>query len=55
LALDPALADFQEKLPPELREGPDALGLDRPPTLRQLLDQVEQMLIQQLTSGEAGV
>jgi hypothetical protein len=54
LALDPALLDFQEKLPPELREGPDALGLDRPPTLRQLLDQVEQMLIQQLTSAEAG-
>jgi hypothetical protein len=54
LALDPTLLDFQEKLPPELREGPDALGLDRPPALRHLLDQVEQMLIQQLTSGETG-
>jgi hypothetical protein len=50
--LDPALLDFLEKLPAELREGPDALGLDQPPALGQLLDQVEQMLIQQLTSGE---
>ena len=54
LALDPGLLDFLEKLPAELREGPDALGLDRPPGLGQLLDQVEQMLIQQLTSGETG-
>ena len=51
LTLDQTLADFQDKLPPELREGPDALGLDRPPALRQLLDQVEQMLIQQLSAG----
>jgi hypothetical protein len=54
LTLDPGLLDFLEKLPPELREGPDALGLDRSPALGQLLDQVEQMLIQQLTAGEAG-
>ena len=54
LALDPGLLDFLEMLPPELREGADALGLDRPPALGQLLDQVEQMLIQQLTSGETG-
>lgn len=50
--LVPELTPLLEKLPPELTEGPDALRLDRPETLREVLAQVEQMLVQQLLSGE---
>ncbi len=46
------LSDLLEKLPPELAEGPAALGLQRPEKLRAMLDQVEQMLIHQLLSRE---
>jgi DNA repair exonuclease SbcCD nuclease subunit len=45
-------ADLLEKLPPELKEGVDALGLERPETLRDMLDQVEQLLIHQLLACE---
>jgi hypothetical protein len=45
-------ADLLEKLPPELKEGADALGLERPETLRDMLDQVEQLLIHQLLARE---
>jgi len=46
------LAPLKEKLPPELKEGEDSIGLDCPETLRQTLDQVEQMLVRQLLSRE---
>jgi DNA repair exonuclease SbcCD nuclease subunit len=46
------LSDLLEKLPAELTEGPEALGLQRPEKLRTMLDQVEQMLIHQLLSRE---
>jgi len=47
------LEEFKDRLPPELREGPEALGLDDPARLRETLDQVEQMLIHQLLGREA--
>jgi DNA repair exonuclease SbcCD nuclease subunit len=46
------LNDLREKLPPELKEGDDALGLDQPEKLRELLDQVEQLLVHQLLGRE---
>jgi DNA repair exonuclease SbcCD nuclease subunit len=51
-ALGGEIAELWEKLPPELSEGPDAPGLDRPQRLREMLDQVEQMLIHQLLPRE---
>jgi DNA repair exonuclease SbcCD nuclease subunit len=45
-------SELLEKLPPELKEGADALGLERPETLREMLDQVEQLLIHQLLARE---
>ncbi|MGO8751592.1 MAG: metallophosphoesterase family protein [Thermoguttaceae bacterium] len=51
-ALRSELADFCEKLPAELTEGDGPLRLDQPENLRTMLDQVEQMLIHQLLSGE---
>ncbi len=47
------LAPLQEKLPPELREGEAAIGLDSAETLRETLDHVEQMLIRRLLAGES--
>lgn len=52
-ALSAELSDLQEKLPPELKEGAESLGLDDPARLRESLDQVEQMLIHQLLDREA--
>jgi exonuclease SbcD len=43
LALE--LAELKRKLPPELREGPDAIDLESPDALRQLLKEVEQTLL----------
>jgi len=51
-ALGTELSDLADKLPPELREGPDALGLDQPERLGEFLDQVEQILVHQLRGGE---
>jgi len=45
-------SDLLEKLPPELKEGSESLGLERPEKLREMLDQVEQMLIHQLLARE---
>jgi exonuclease SbcD len=44
------LSDLKDKLPAELQEGDEALGFDRPEVLGPLLDQVEQMLVHQLTA-----
>jgi DNA repair exonuclease SbcCD nuclease subunit len=52
-ALATELEEFKDRLPPELKEGPEALGLDDPVRLRETLDQVEQMLIHQLLGREA--
>lgn len=51
-SLAPELVPLLEKLPPELTEGPDALRLERPEVLREVLSQVEQMLVQQLLCRE---
>lgn len=53
-ALAEVVSDVRDRLPPELTEGPAALRLDSPETLRALLDQAEQMLVHQLLSREAG-
>ncbi|NUQ61862.1 MAG: DNA repair exonuclease [Pirellulales bacterium] len=46
------LTDLRDKLPPELKEGPDALDFDRPERIREMLEQVEQLLVHQLLSRE---
>jgi DNA repair exonuclease SbcCD nuclease subunit len=43
------LADLKKKLPPELKEGPDALGFDRPDNLRTILGQVQRILSNRLS------
>jgi DNA repair exonuclease SbcCD nuclease subunit len=48
------LADLKRKLPPELREGPDAIELDSPEALRQLLAEVEQTLLPRVAGSEGG-
>jgi DNA repair exonuclease SbcCD nuclease subunit len=47
------LADLRTKLPPEVREGLDALQLDDPGFLRSELDAVEQLLMVRLFGEEA--
>ena len=47
-ALAGEVSDLVDKLPPELREGPEALGLDRPESLAQLARQAEQLLAHRL-------
>jgi len=47
----PELAELKRKLPVELREGPDAIDLDSPEALRQLLQSIEETL--SLTLGGA--
>ena len=47
-SLGDELSDLIDKLPPELREGPDAMGLDQPETLARMLDQAEQILVHHL-------
>jgi DNA repair exonuclease SbcCD nuclease subunit len=51
-ALLGAAGDLRQRLPPELREGEDAIDLDDPRFVRELLDDVEEMLLARLTSGE---
>jgi len=53
-ALGGELSDLLDKLPPELQEGPAALGLDRPERLRESLDDVEQRLVHHLLGRSAG-
>jgi DNA repair exonuclease SbcCD nuclease subunit len=47
-ALAGEVSDLLEKLPAELREGSDALGMDRPERLRDLARQAEQLLAHRL-------
>lgn len=48
------LADLCNKLPAELREGPEALGLDQPELVAGWLDQVEPVLRRELYPQEEG-
>jgi DNA repair exonuclease SbcCD nuclease subunit len=48
--LSDELGDFWRKLPDELKRGPDALLLDDPRQLRELLDQVQPLLVGRLLS-----
>lgn len=50
LALE--LADLKRKLPPELREGPDAIDLESVAALRRLLAEVEQTLLPVVAGAE---
>jgi hypothetical protein len=51
-ALPGEFAELWEKLPAELREGPDALGLHDPQQLAGLLEEVQQLLIHRLLDRE---
>ena len=44
------LGELREKLPPELTEGPEAIGLGKPEAAGEILDQVRQMLVGQMVS-----
>lgn len=46
------LLDLKRKLPPELREGPDAIDLDSPEAIRRLLLEVEHTLLPALRGSE---
>jgi DNA repair protein SbcD/Mre11 len=46
------LVELKRKLPPELREGPDALDLESPEALRRLLVEVEQTLVPAVRGSE---
>ncbi|MEO6602165.1 MAG: DNA repair exonuclease [Polyangiaceae bacterium] len=48
------LVELKRKLPPELREGPDAIDLESPEALRRLLAEVEQTLLPAVTGSEGG-
>lgn len=48
------LAELKRKLPPELREGPDAIDLESPAALRSLLGEVEQTLLPTVRGSEEG-
>jgi len=52
LELAGELAELKRKLPPELREGPDAIDLDSPEALRRLLVEVEQSLLPAVSGSE---
>ena len=52
LELAEELAELKRKLPPELREGPDAIDLDSPEALRRLLGEVEQTLLPAVRGSE---
>jgi hypothetical protein len=54
VSLGEVVADLRDRLPSELKEGPASMRLDAPETLRELLDQVEQLLVHQLLSREGG-
>ena len=46
------LAELKKKLPPELSEGPESIDLGQPDSMREMLDEVRQMLVAQLSSRE---
>jgi len=52
LRLATELSDLGKKLPPELKEGADAIRFDDSDWLRELLDQVRPMLIRRLLKKE---
>jgi DNA repair exonuclease SbcCD nuclease subunit len=53
-SLAEALGALRAKLPRDLLEGPDAVGLDVPQRIRRWLDEAEQMLARELRAGETG-
>ena len=52
LELASELVELKRKLPPELREGPDAIDLESPEALRRLLVEVEQTLVPAVRGSE---
>jgi DNA repair exonuclease SbcCD nuclease subunit len=46
------LLELKRKLPPELREGPDAIDLESPEAMRRLLTEVEQTLLPAVRGSE---
>ncbi|HEY3665666.1 MAG TPA: DNA repair exonuclease, partial [Polyangiaceae bacterium] len=52
LELAAELVELKRKLPPELREGPDAIDLDSPEALRRLLAEVEDTLLPAVRGSE---
>jgi exonuclease SbcD len=52
LELAGELVELKRKLPPELREGPDAIDLDSPEALRRLLAEVEDTLLPAVRGSE---
>jgi exonuclease SbcD len=52
LELAAELLELKRKLPPELREGPDAIDLDSPEALRSLLAEVEDTLLPAVRGSE---
>jgi DNA repair protein SbcD/Mre11 len=46
------LLELKRKLPPELREGPEAIDLESPEALRRLLSEVEQTLVPAVRGSE---
>jgi len=52
--LSAELLELKRKLPPELREGPDAIDLESPEALRRLLAEVEQTLVPAVRGSEEG-
>jgi DNA repair exonuclease SbcCD nuclease subunit len=55
LELAGELAELKRKLPPELREGPDAIDLESPDALRHLLSEVEATLVPAVRGSEEAV
>ncbi len=51
-ALAGEFTDLRDKLPPELREGPETIDFDSPETLQAVLEQVEQLLVNELLHRE---
>ena len=54
LELAAELSELKKKLPPELREGPEALDLESPEALRRLLAEVEDTLLPAVRGSEEG-
>jgi len=52
LELAAELVELKRKLPPELREGPDAIDLESPEALRRLLTEVEETLVPAVRGSE---
>ena len=52
LELAGELVELKRKLPPELREGPEAIDLDSPEALRRLLAEVEDTLLPAVRGSE---